>query len=453
MRYAAGMGRGFLFLAGAAAVFVTGVGCGSAYTTDPPAAADDAGTDANGNQVDGGGSGPDAAVATLTARPGWATGRFVALTSDAPDALTNYDVLVVLQASFPYASAAPSGDDLRFQLPGNTTDLPYFIETWTIGGESHVWVRVPRVPTGKSVLAMYYGNPSAMAASSFPSTFPGAVRTAGAGLGSTVATASVDADWYELRAGDTLTVPDGVPWKVSARRVIVAGQIVGDGKGYAGGVPSFTAGAGPGAGQPSPAHKSGSSGGGYGGAGGIGGADVAEIPSTGGIANGTKTGDEIDMGSGGGAAFGKAGGAGGGAITLLGWKTTVSGGLRVDGAPGQGLAGQNAGGGSGGGVLVGACYLDMSGATIAGAGGAGGACGGPANDCGGGGGGGRVKLRRRPEGAFVAPASTNLTGGAGGSGGGSVTIGKPGADGITDTAQTSTLLKGVTTTLGDEQKF
>src|SRR5262249_14164788 len=155
--------------------------------------------------------------------------------------------------------------------------------SWTPGAPSYVWVRVPAVPAGTSTIYMFYGDAAAPAASSFGATFPGAQRTAGAGAGSFVATGDIDVDWFELRAGDTLILPQGSPLHIRARRVILAGVVGGNGRGYAGGAVPDAAGGGPGSGGVSnPVDTESSGGGGYAGTGGNGGAHGAGVGGAGG---------------------------------------------------------------------------------------------------------------------------------------------------------------------------
>jgi hypothetical protein len=380
---------------------------------------------------------------------GWSYRRTIALDSDAPQALAKHAVLVVLPPAFDYSHASPTGDDLRFTTdPARADELAYFIEDWQPGKSSKVWVSVPTVPTGQSALHVFYGKPSAAPTSSFTSTFPSARRTTGGGAGSFVATGDIEVDWFELRAGDTLTLALAAPLQIRAQRIIIAGTIFGTARGSAGGPIPSGAGVGPGGGMT--VAGSGAGGGGYGGVGGRGGSDASNGGGAGGVANGTPTGIDIAMGSGGGTMDSKPAGAGGGAITLVGWAVSVSSAVTMDGGPGAGLSGQNSGGGSGGGILVGGWSLDLGGAAFAANGGIGGPCAQAANDAGGGGSGGRIKIRRRASGSLVAASSLSVAGGAGGSGAGTTAPGAPGSVGTTDADQASSFAQGVETSLGAE---
>lgn len=398
---------------------------------------------------------PDGAPGPIT---GFGYHRTVTLTSDAPDTLKSYTVLVTIPNTFDYAHAKSVGEDVRFSTSAtHTDDLPYYIEKWSPTSESLVWIRMPEVKPGKSTIHMFYGKADAKEVTDFAAAFPNVRRTAGGDAGSFVANGDIDVDWFELKAGDTLTLQGGIPIKITARRIIVSGTIDGVGAGEAGGQLENGRGSGPGGGSASPTELEGSGGGGYGGAGGRGGFDDAGIPGDGGAPYGSATDDTNAMGSGGGASRDRVGGAGGGAISLLGWKTTVSGAILMNGVDGAGLSGDapasghQGGGGSGGGILIGAAFLDLSGATLSANGGAGGPCPTTISDGGGGGGGGRIKLRRRANGSFFAPMTMTVAVGPGGGGNGTTSPGENGFLGTTNINDSSTLLQGPEAALGIEQ--
>lgn len=316
--------------------------------------------------------------------------------------------LIVLRFPFPYEHLKPNGEDLRFSTTrARSDDVPYYIESWNAGGQSRIWVRPSAVPPSGTI-HMFYGDADAGAATNFATVFPRSLRTAGGGIGSFTATANIDVDWFELTAGDTLTLPPGSALTIAAARVILSGSVEGTGRGYAGGAIG-SPGAGPGGGVMG-ASGSAAGGGGYGGVGGKGGSDTA-AGGAGGATYGTTSGDDIAMGSGGAGSDKRAGGAGGGGLTVLGWSVSATGALRANGANGDGAAGQNAGGGAGGGVLLAGARLELGGATITANGGAGGPCVDAANDGGGGGGGGRIKLRHGD--VYIGPTSMTSAGGAG----------------------------------------
>jgi hypothetical protein len=386
------------------------------------------------------------------AGPTWTYRRSIALTSDAPAPLAGEPVLVIVPPTFDSTHAGANGDDLRFSTtPQHSDDLPYFVESWSPGAANYVWVRVPNVPVGSSTITMFYGNPAAAAASSFAATFPNAMRTAGGGAGSFVATGDIAVDWFELRAGDTVILPQGAPLHITARRVILAGIVGGNGRGFAGGSVPDHPGSGPGGGAVSnPVDTESSGGGGNAGTGGHGGEHTAGKGGAGGASAGTETGDDIAIGSGGGATNANAGGAGGGAVSVLGWRTTILDVVRADGLLNVGGASVNGGGGAGGGILVAGYSLELAGATLSAVGGSGGNCILSTGSGGGGGSGGRIKMKHRPNGQLTAPATTAVTGGAGGTCAGTTAAGVGGSEGTTYVDAQSMLVTGVESAVGNE---
>ena len=77
------------------------------------------------------------------------------------EVLTNFPVLVVLKTNLPglnYGTfASSSGGDLRFKSGDGATELNYEIESWNPGGNSYVWVQVPRFTNNCSILAQWGG--------------------------------------------------------------------------------------------------------------------------------------------------------------------------------------------------------------------------------------------------------------------------------------------------------
>ncbi|MBX3189815.1 MAG: DUF2341 domain-containing protein [Labilithrix sp.] len=423
------------------AIAAAAIGCNALTGVSDLSTVDDAGAPPVTIDRD---AGADVAPAPLT---GFRYRRALALVSDAPATLVDEPVLVVLPRGFDAGHAQATGADLRFRMVGGSSDLPHYVEAWPDEGDKLVWVKVPSVPQGASTIHLLYGNAAASAISSFEATFPRALRTAGGGAGNVTATDDLDLDWFELRAGDTLTLPASKLLQIKARRVIVAGNVDGVGRGFAGGAGGL-GGQGPGGGQA--LAGSGAGGGGHGGSGGAGGADQGAGGAAGPVV-GTPTGDDIAMGSGGGASPNRAGGAGGGAISIVAWRATVSGAIRVNGTAGIGGAnGQCGGGGSGGGILVAARDLDMTAAALEANGGEAGPPLNAAADGGGGGGGGRIKVRRRASGSYVAPATMTVAFGTASAGLGP--RGAPGNAGTVDVDSSSMLAKGVEVSLGEEEK-
>jgi PGF-CTERM protein len=86
--------------------------------------------------------------------------------------LTDFQVLVELNAANFPATAKSDGSDLRFE-DASGKELSYWIEEWNYGAkEAKIWVKVPSIPAnGETKIKMYYGNPSAGAVSDGDNVF------------------------------------------------------------------------------------------------------------------------------------------------------------------------------------------------------------------------------------------------------------------------------------------
>jgi|GEM_PF-5278609 len=102
---------------------------------------------------------------------GWQYYRDISI-SNTGAALNDYQVLVNLTGvDFPM-EANISGDDIRFKGAGGS-ELAYWIERWDFVNKSgKVWVNVTSVPTGVSIMHMWYGNSNASRSSNETLTFP-----------------------------------------------------------------------------------------------------------------------------------------------------------------------------------------------------------------------------------------------------------------------------------------
>ena len=80
------------------------------------------------------------------------------------ESLTEFPALLVLGPGVPGfdygAFAATNGSDLSFWSADGATILPHEIARWDPNGDSHVWVRLPALTTGTTVLARW-GDPQA----------------------------------------------------------------------------------------------------------------------------------------------------------------------------------------------------------------------------------------------------------------------------------------------------
>lgn len=88
-------------------------------------------------------------------------------------ALTAYPVPVALTTAklgFPYVGINADGSDIRFAGAGGSA-LDYWIESWDNMGASKVWVKVPSIPAGGSVIYMTHGDADAVSESDGQATF------------------------------------------------------------------------------------------------------------------------------------------------------------------------------------------------------------------------------------------------------------------------------------------
>ncbi len=151
----------------------------------------------------------------------WPYRRPVTIADPGGTALTDFQVLVTLPASFDFSHARSDGADLRVTSSDGTTALHFWIEIWQPGTQTaRLWVKVPSIPSGGTSVFVYYGNPDADAVADGDSTFaffddfegmkgPGYYR-----LGPSQTIMTEDQDW-ETEGPHTLSVvpaPSGADW-------------------------------------------------------------------------------------------------------------------------------------------------------------------------------------------------------------------------------------------------
>ncbi len=116
---------------------------------------------------------------TLPDQPGppwldgaWQYRRPVLITNNGA-ALAYYQVLVKLDnTNFNFSLAKPDGADVRFTHSDGSTELRYWIESWDSTNHlAYVWVRVPGISSGMTVIYVYYDNPAASSLSDGNFTF------------------------------------------------------------------------------------------------------------------------------------------------------------------------------------------------------------------------------------------------------------------------------------------
>ncbi|MBN2729972.1 MAG: DUF2341 domain-containing protein [Bacteroidales bacterium] len=315
----------------------------------------------------------------------------VSISNDTSITFNNYPVKLIVETDTLIGAGKLqiNGEDLRFspEKCAPTIFYNYYIEDYINTDSTIIWVNLPDFSGDSTyMIYMHYGDTTATAMSDFSLTFPNAYISSG---NDTLDSLNVY-DWFEISAGDTVfTTANDSMFEIRAAIIIIDGVLHAQGNGF-----QITGaglnGSGPGYGTYS--SSCGASGAGYGGDGGDGGYDTGDPIQTGGIAYGTATGFDIQMGSSGGSASTTIGGNGGGKVILFAEEIIVNGYINANGNDAQQPGGgQGSGGGAGGGVLIYGAEVNLSG-TIDANGGQGSIGTSTANDDGGSGGGGRIKL-------------------------------------------------------------
>ncbi|PWB55667.1 MAG: hypothetical protein C3F13_03045 [Anaerolineales bacterium] len=130
--------------------------------------------------------------------PLWNYRRSIIITNNSGGELTDYQVLIRLDSSnFDFNKAKIDGSDLRFTKSDGTTELDYWIESWSKSGElAYIWVEVPTLEIGNTTIYLYFSNTSAENLSNGSETF-----------------IFFDDDWCQFPGGGCS--PGGVlPWTV-----------------------------------------------------------------------------------------------------------------------------------------------------------------------------------------------------------------------------------------------
>jgi|GEM_PF-1423967 len=111
-------------------------------------------------------------VATLDTEDSWFYKKTINLEKNSAATTTpddDYQVkLTITPSDINYSNVNDDGSDLRF-FDDDGNQLNYWIERWTNGGTSTVWVKIPN--SGTSSFTMFYGNASASSVSNAEATF------------------------------------------------------------------------------------------------------------------------------------------------------------------------------------------------------------------------------------------------------------------------------------------
>ena len=349
--------------------------------------------------------------------PGWQYYRPIILTNTESTPVVAGTPFVFYMATDALIAAGkmqPNGNDIRILDGFCGNNIGYCIESGINTPNSEIWINLGVIPpNGIATIYIYYGNPTAPAASSCGGFFATSLTiSANQTLGGNQAF-----DKITVNAGVTVTLNPLSPLTFTGKKINIMGTIDGNFKGYAPGTGYVSA-------LPIPVSGAGEDGFGTigGGGGGHGGNNAANqsggrggLPSNGGDAYGTTNGPDNEMGSGGGGSDCPPSASGGGAFSAYGLVIDMNGTITMNGQNATGCApliGEAEGGGAGGGVLLQADYINGTG-TINCKGGSGGNS--TNMEAGGGGGGGIVK--RFYLGSNGAGIGIDVSGGAPGVGG------------------------------------
>lgn len=97
----------------------------------------------------------------------------VPITINSNDSLNDYQLQITIDTASLVATGKmqDSGNDIRFTGADGMTQINYWIDSGMNTSSTVIWVKVPSIPAGNSMIYMYYGNTSALAASDGDGTF------------------------------------------------------------------------------------------------------------------------------------------------------------------------------------------------------------------------------------------------------------------------------------------
>lgn len=100
--------------------------------------------------------------------PSWSSRQLLTISNNTASELTEYQV----QVNVAYDSdMQPDFDDIRFTEIDGATEINHWMESYTQATSAKFWVRVPSIPSGGTMIWMYFGNSAASSASDGKATF------------------------------------------------------------------------------------------------------------------------------------------------------------------------------------------------------------------------------------------------------------------------------------------
>ncbi len=117
----------------------------------------------------------------LPSDDGFAHTNTVYISPGTPSA--DYSLRLDIDSSFNYSACQADGDDIRF-LDNDNATLSFWVEKWTHGGDSTIWIKIPAA--GTTSIKMAYGNATIGSGSDGKATFPLFDDFSGATINSTL---------------------------------------------------------------------------------------------------------------------------------------------------------------------------------------------------------------------------------------------------------------------------
>lgn len=102
---------------------------------------------------------------------GWTYRKLITVTNNEGSELVGYQSRVSLDGSFPWGHVKSDGSDIRFTMSDGTSDIAFWIESWTYNSSATIWVKIPSIPVSGTAVYLYYDNSSATSAANGNTTF------------------------------------------------------------------------------------------------------------------------------------------------------------------------------------------------------------------------------------------------------------------------------------------
>jgi len=139
----------------------------------------------------------------------WHYRRPVIISNSSGQSLDDYQALIKLDNSnFDFNKADAQGWDVRFTASDGSTEIYYWIETWSRASHSaYIWVKIPHLEIGNTIIYLYYNNPGMGTTSNGSMTF-----------------IFFDDDWSQFKG---VGCASGIPWDcINPGAAVSSGNLV-----------------------------------------------------------------------------------------------------------------------------------------------------------------------------------------------------------------------------------